>query len=275
MALGEIKTQSSWDGYRGHDCPGLVQNALSDLQYTKLVSLHILADHETMPISLHSLILFSIFTLFPITLAQSSSSSSCDDPCYDYNQILDSCVHNGFGTSSYYSCVCNSDNFNNTVQECIACVGTGSAAADTLNQCKTVPPDCNVACYEYSQILTGCGDTSSSGFNTCVCSAAYDINNGGVFNQQIIDCVTCENGGGPAEATEAYCCAHGFGCQGASAQASSDAAAMQVTTPTITGASSTTGTGGPITTTKPSDAGAVAVGGVGLMFAQLLAWVLV
>ncbi|CAF9927371.1 MAG: hypothetical protein GOMPHAMPRED_004376 [Gomphillus americanus] len=227
-----------------------------------------------MPISSHRssfLLLFSVISLLSITSAQ---GSGCDNPCYDYNQILDSCIHDGFGSSSYYSCVCNSDNFNSTVQECIACTGTGSAAADTLNKCQTVAPDCNVACYEYSQILAGCGDASSSGFNNCVCSAAYDINNGGVFNQQIIDCVNCENGGGAAEATEAYCCAHGFGCQGASAQASSDAAAMHIASPTVTGASPTD-TGGLTTTTKASDADSVAISGAGLVFGQLLAWGLI
>lgn len=144
----------------------------------------------------------------------SPSSSACFSSCQNYQSILLGCQHDAGQYNVYKSCVCNDVNFQSYSQECVDCEGAGSAPAQFQQNCKGVVPDCSIACSLFGDILSGCGDPSSSGYEACVCGGAYDPTYTTTFNQAFNDCVVCENGGGHAAEWEQKCCAAGYGCNG-------------------------------------------------------------
>ncbi|KAK2591117.1 hypothetical protein QQS21_011205 [Conoideocrella luteorostrata] len=193
------------------------------------------------PILAHAFFILSL--ALPFSAAQ---IDSCQNACNSYNSILVSCNRDAAQQSVYNSCVCNSGNFGVYVDQCIACEGASSKPAKFKQTCKSVPPDCTTACQGFGIILQGCGSTSSAGFGNCVCSAAYDQRSPNTFNQDFVDCVTCENGGGNAAYWEAFCCKTTGNCNGMSAEAS--AAMVSISASKGGGASKTSPAPGPVST---------------------------
>ena len=189
------------------------------------------------------ILLFALWTPTAI-LAQ---TDSCQNTCEPYNNILVNCQVDADVNSAYLDCVCNDPNFQTANGACVSCEGAGSAPAKFQQNCKSVPPDCNVGCNLFSQILSGCGDPSGSGYTACVCGSAYDTVYTTTFNQAFTDCVTCENGGGQAADWEQTCCNQGHGCNGIEVAGSTSATSTATLTTPIT----TPVTTPPLTTTTP------------------------
>jgi len=198
------------------------------------------------------ILLFALWA--PTTIL--AQTDSCQNTCGPYNDILDNCQVDADVNSAYLDCVCNDPNFQTANGACVSCEGAGSAPAKFQQNCKKVPPDCTVACSLFSQILTGCGDASGSGFANCVCGSAYDTVYTTTFNEAFTDCVTCENGGGQAADWEQTCCNQGHGCIGIDVAAGTSATlpatlTTPITTPVTTPALTTTAPVQPVSTTTP------------------------
>jgi hypothetical protein len=187
----------------------------------------------------HGLVLpWCLAALTIVSALAEAQVDQCQSNCLAYNNILVGCQHDRDVTSAYQSCICNDSRFSAAISQCVACEGTNSPAYTQQQQCKTVAPDCTVACSQFSLAISGCGSSRD-----CVCSGAYDLTYTTTFNQAFRDCVTCNNGGGIASDWEAICCATGHGCNGMSPQASAALATIKLATtarPTATGGSQTT-----------------------------------
>ena len=194
--------------------------------------------------------LIGSLTILAFLSSTATAQDDCDEPCNDYNNILVGCNFEADQEDVYLSCVCNDSTFGTSIDACISCVGTDSNAEAFKKACKKVPADCTSACQEFGSILSNCGDTSDPGYADCICSGAYDEQSSNTFNEQFMDCVNCENGGGIASYWESYCCATTGGCNGMSSEASQGVKSIKATlttsqpAPTTAAALSTSTSGG-------------------------------
>lgn len=177
-----------------------------------------------------------------VSAPAASSSMACSNSCSNYESILLGCQSDAGQENIYKSCVCNDPNFSSSVQDCISCEGTDSAPYQFYQNCKSVKPDCTVACSQFEMIVQSC-DPGSSNYESCMCSSAYDAQYTTTFNQAFKTCATCEYGGGQAADWEARCCANGKGCLGISPQASREAATMPSSSSARPSATSSPSTG--------------------------------